>query len=461
MESKRLHVVSGEAKESPHDTSRRALFRGAAGLAGAGLFSGSSGRRAPVRAQGLTGKVSVGFDGSNAVIGAMVESAAAAVQAANPGLEVDIQPSPGGNYETQLFLALGLGRAPDVFIATGLGIGELAVTGVLTPLDGFLASWDGWPHYPEFVRGAITFQDQVWGLPTSIDTRFLYYRKDLLEQAGLPREWQPATPDDILAAARQIKIALPDVIPYGLFAGANGGFATAINGFVPLLYAYGGSLKDESDRWIIDSPALRSTLAHYQTAFVIDETVPQHVMTAADPTLTMRTAFAEDELALIYDGSWAYGELERAAPEIARDQTGFALFPTADGRPPIAVGGVGFCWYINAASDHPDLAWALVAAGNSAESLIAYNTADPHIPPRADAAADAAFQASPFLATMIATMESLIIAPPDPAYRQLVGVIQNATGIVATGEATPEEAIRRYAEELIRILGEDKVVAQP
>jgi multiple sugar transport system substrate-binding protein len=413
-----------------------------------------------VRAQGLSGKVTVGFDGSNAAIAAVVEAAAAAVQAANPGAEIEISPAPAGNYETQLFLALSSGQAPDVFVTSGLGIGELGPTGAIEPLDAYLSQWDGWPQYPEAVRQAISYNGSTWALPTSIDTHFLYYRKDLFESAGLARDWQPNTPDDILAAARQVKAALPDVIPYGLYAGANGGNATAVRGFLPLLHAYGGTLKDESGRWVIDSPALRSTLGYYQTVFQVDETVPQQAMTAANPARMLRTSFATGELATLYDGSWVYADWEAAAPEIAHEQTGYVLFPTADGRPSFAIGGLGASWYINARASAKDLAWALLAAGNSPEALVALNTVSPHIPPRLDAAASPAFQASPFLTAMVDSMAVLQLQPPDPAYRHLIGIIQNATGIVATGEAAPDEAIQRYAEEMTRILGEDSVTAQ-
>jgi multiple sugar transport system substrate-binding protein len=184
-------------------------------------------------------------------------------------------------------------------------------------------------------------------------------------------------------------------------------------------------------------------------------------MTDANPPLMLRDAFVAGELAMIYDGSWLYGEWEAIDPDIAQSQTGYVLFPTADGRAPFAVGAVGNCWYINARSKNKDLAWAQVATGNSAEALVTLNLADPHIPPRADAAADSALQASPFLTAVVESLDALVIAPPDPAYRQLIGVIQNATGIVATGEATPAEAIERYASELKRILGEENVVSQP
>ena len=431
---------------------------GAVGAAGAALVAGSL--RTPAAAQGLTGQITVGFDGSNTALEAVANAAAAAVKATHPEAEITIEPAPAGNFDTQLFLALSSGNAPDLFITTGLGVGELGAAGFLEPLDPFLAQWDGWTQYPDKVRQAIAFQGKTWSLPTVLDTHFLYYRQDLFEQAGLPRVWQPSTPDDILAAARQIKAALPDVMPYGIYAGANGGNSTATRGLLPLIYAYGGSLTDDTGRWIIDSPAIRSALIHYQTAFQVDETVPQQAMTAANPAEMMRTAFAMGELAMIYDGSWVYGDWEAALPEVARDQTGYVLFPTTDGRPPFAVGGVGNSWYMNAASQSKDLAWALIAAANSPETLVALNTVSPHIPPREDAAADPAFAASPFLTAMVDSLPHLVFAAPDPSYRQLIGVIQNATGIVATGEATPEEAVQRYAEEMTRILGEDRTVKQ-
>ena len=61
---------------------------------------------------------------------------------------------------------------------------------------------------------------------------------------------------------------------------------------------------------------------------------------------------------------------------------------------------------------------------------------------------------------MVQSVPSLVIEAPDPAFRQLITVVQNGTGQVATGEATPVEAIDHYASELTRILGEENVVRQ-
>jgi multiple sugar transport system substrate-binding protein len=429
--------------------------------AGALAVAGRFGDASTARAQGATGKITVGFESGNELILGIVEQTAEAFQAANPDAEIELKPGAAGNYTTQLVLALTTGTAPDVFFTSGLGIAEFSGAGFIEPLDGWVAEWDDWTQYSEIVRSAIAYEGSIWALPFALDTHFLYYRKDLFEQAGLPREWQPATTDEVLAAAHALKELGGDIIPYALYAGPNGGNSTAVRGFLPLLYAYGGALTDESGKWIIESCPIRDALAYYETAFRIDETVPQDAMTAADPPRMLREAMLTGELGMLYDGSWVYGGWAAADPETTMGEIGFALHPRANGGDPFAVGAVGNSWYINARAQSKDLAWEFVKAINSPEALVQFNSLDPHIPPRADAAADPAFQSNPFFQAMVASESVLVTASPDPAFRQLVGVIQNATGIVANGEADPAAAMTRYGEEMTRILGEENVVTQP
>jgi multiple sugar transport system substrate-binding protein len=431
-------------------------------LSGAGLTAamwGLPGRA--TLAQSLSGEIRVGYEGSNATAAPVIEATAQALEEANPGVAIELEPSAAGSYATQLVLQLSGGQAPDVFLLSGVALAELATSGLISPLDTYLDAWEGWAEHPDVVRTMITYEGSVWAIPYPIDTHFLYYRKDLFEQAGLPREWQPEHPDDILEAAGAIRDALPDVIPYALYAGANGGNGTVARGFIPLVYAYGGWLTDEAGLWVIDSCPIREALGFYERAYQIEEVVPQDVMTAASPSQAMRDAMGSGELGILYEGCWVYQPWLDEDPEDTVENIGFALFPTADGRPPFAIGGAGNSWYINAASENQDLAWAFIAAFNSVEHQVAMNLADPHIPARTDAAADPAFQETDFLRAMVDSISSLVVASPDPAFRQLITIVQNATGLVATGEASPAESLERYASELTRVLGEDQVVAQP
>ena len=78
---------------------------------------------------------------------------------------------------------------------------------------------------------------------------------------------RPNSPRRVDWAGLDSTTGLPDVITYAIYAGANGGNSTAVNGFLPLLYAYGGSMTDETGKWIIDSCPIRSTLSYYATAY--------------------------------------------------------------------------------------------------------------------------------------------------------------------------------------------------
>jgi multiple sugar transport system substrate-binding protein len=411
-------------------------------------------------AKELEGTIRVGYEGTQTAVEPFIHEAAALIEEQYPNARVELEPSPGGNYATQLVLQLNAGRAPDLFLLLGLGLAELANAGYLKPLDENVASWNAWELYPASIKEAVTYEGSVWAIPYLVDTHFLYYRKDLFEQAGLDREWNPTSPDEILAVARQLKESNDSIIPFALYAGANGGNGTVARGFVPLLYAFGGALQDEQDRWIIDSCAIRQTLAYYEQAYQVDQTVPQEVMTSAAPSGAMRDAMAAGELGILYEGSWVYGDWRAEDAEVTDEEIGFALFPTADDRNPFAVGGIGTCWFIDSQSQAPDLAWAFIEAFNSAETQVELNVTDPHIPARSDAAADPAFRETPFLQAMVDSIDSLLLAEPDPSFRQLVGIIQNATGLVATGEATHDEAAKRYADEFIRVLDEENVVAE-
>ncbi|CAN5773213.1 ABC transporter substrate-binding protein [soil metagenome] len=445
-----------QSADSPRRLDRRALFAGGAAIGAAAVLPSTSW----VHAQDSMGTIQIGFDGSNQTVRPFVEATAEELASSNPNASVQVEASAGGSYATQLVLQLNRGQGPDVFLLSGVAVAELAEAGLVAPLTDFVANWDDWSEYRVEFRATVTYAGDVWAIPYPMDTHFLYYRRDLFAGAGLPDPWNPETPADILQAALTIKGEYPDAIPYALYAGANGGNSTVARGFVPLVHAYGGTLMDDDGLWIIDSCAIRDALTFYEQAFQVDQVVPQDVMTGASPPSAMRQAMGDGTLGILYEGSWTYQPWLEDDPESTEANIGLAFFPTADDREPFAVGGTGNCWYINASSKHPDLAWRFIEAFNAPANQVALNLVDPHIPARSDAASDPSFQRTEFLSAMVASADVLLLADPDPAFRELITIVQNATGIVATGEADSETAVERYASELTRVLSEGNVVRQ-
>lgn len=113
----------------------------------------------------------------------------------------------------------------------------------------------GWDDFQESARDAVQLDGKVYGVPVATERHIMYYRKDLLDKAGIA---VPTTIDELEAAAK----ALNDP--------ANGFFGIAMRGArVPLvtqyssfLYSYGGDFQDDAGNAALNTPA---ALAAYST----------------------------------------------------------------------------------------------------------------------------------------------------------------------------------------------------
>ncbi len=464
-------MADQDATRARTNVSRRRLLQGTAGVGAAGLLGATAPKAsrafaAPMLQTGLTGEITVGFADELGKKPPYVQRAADAVTSANPGatVNVDLRQVAGGDYTTQLLLALDSGEGPDVIHIGGDRIGQLADAGYIEPLDAYLAEWPDWTaQYPEAIRNGVTYQDQVWAVPYGLDTRFLYFRRDILEQAGLGRDWEPANLDGLLEAAVAVKEAgLEGVAPYVLYAGRAGSGGTASHGFAPIVLANGGDLIDAEGRWVGDSPAIRAALAYYERAWRELEVVPQEILTATEPWKPMREGMGTGKVALLYEGGWVYGGYVTGAAEgtIDLESIGYLLHPTVDAGPSFTIGGPGTVWYINAASENKDLAWEFIKTFNNAETVAQLNLEDPHPVARQDSAALPSFQENQYLVDATASLEQARFLPVSADLAKVTEAIQTATDAIATGQSSPEEAAERYAQDLQRAVGEENVVTQ-
>ena len=457
---------------------KQALAAGAAGLAAACSSGDESNDRsaapaasnqppasatAPAIRRGLTGTITVTYPDELGKKPRYVEQAVAQVQQANPGatVRIDHQRTSEGDFYAKVVQAMSTGDAPDVIHAGGVRIGELVDAGHIIPLDDYVKSWPDWQYYPPWVRAGVTYQGKTWAIPYGLDTRFLYFRRDLFTQAGLPVDWQPKNLAGVLSAAVALRGKLPPgSIPYALYAGQAGDAGSANHGFVPLVWAYGGELQDQKGRWVGDSPAIRKALAFYAQAFQGERLVPQEILTTPRPWTVMRERLGAGSLALLFEGGWVYGGWAAKDRDGTARNVGYLLHPTETEGPSFTIGGSGTCWYITAASAHKDLAWEFIATWNNRDTVAHLNIEDPHPVARIDSVRVPEYRNEPFLVYSTNSLEKARFIAPDADFGKVVGAIQRSTGRVATGEAAPDDAARRYTEDLAQALGPDKVVTQ-
>lgn len=170
-----------------------------------------------------------------------------------PGIKFESELIPFDQALEKMQIHLSQGAPTYDIMATDAFLPTFAERGWLMPLDpliekfGQAVEWDD--INPTLVRDVCSYKGKVYGVPNLSISMFFFYRKDLLDAAGLK---PPETFDDWIAAAKAL--TKPDKKQYGtaMTLKAGDGFQ---NDFTYYLRTYGGDWYDKDWRVTIDSEA--------------------------------------------------------------------------------------------------------------------------------------------------------------------------------------------------------------
>ena len=170
-----------------------------------------------------------------------------------PGIKFESELIPFDQALEKMQIHLSQGAPTYDIMATDAFLATFAERGWLMPLDPMIAKyrqaveWDDID--PILVRDVCSYKGKVYGVPNLAISMFFFYRKDLLDAAGLQ---PPATMDEWIAAAKAL--TKPDRKQYGttLTLKAGDGFQ---NDFTYFLRTYGGDWYDKDWKVTIDSEA--------------------------------------------------------------------------------------------------------------------------------------------------------------------------------------------------------------
>lgn len=203
----------------------------------------------------------------------------------------------------------------------------------------------------DFYAGAMnTFRDdeQIFGLPLQIESSLLFYRRDLLEEAGL--DGPPETMEEL----REYAAALDNDNRAGFAMRGKG--AAATSQIVNLLYSFGGEWLNEEGQSALNSPESQEALRFY--ADLLRNYGPPGPANMHWAEVT--SLYAQDQAAMIFDANVFRSIMEDPAQalEVVRENTGYAPLPEGPaGRvPAVLVWGLS----INQASDDPEAAWYFI-----------------------------------------------------------------------------------------------------
>lgn len=246
---------------------------------------------------------------------------------------VSVQWRPG-NYDQQTAAALLTDSGPDVFEVNGPTLDQIRGGQVLDLTELVQEVKD---DFHPAVLAPKTHDGRVYGIPQAVDTQMLYYRKSLLEDAGVE---PPTTLDALVDAAHRLTGGKVK----GLFLGNDGG--AGVLGGTPL-YAAGFQLVGDDGKAGFDDPAAARTLGKLHRLYA-----ERSLLLGAPSDWSDPSAFVQGLTAMQWTGLWALPAVRR---ELG-DDFGVLPFPKdgSQGRPSVPVGAYGAA--VAARSRHKELA---------------------------------------------------------------------------------------------------------
>lgn len=366
-----------------------------------------------------------------------------ALNAVIPELEqqtgVDIElveyPGPDKEYLSKILTELSAGTGPDIFSLPAMSqVTDFSTAGYLEDVTEVVQSSEAWPQLYQVAKDLTNADGKTYVMPTQMAVLELYYRKDLLEKAGISTE-QPKSWDELLTRAQEIK---QKTGAYGLLIpmGATWGGGSWIEGFRPMLAASSTpEILTADGKFNLTSKGVGEVFSFYEK-LIKDELLPVDPLLGPDPWVIPKyEMFPAGELMATTCGSWCYfgdfGPSSKNPIDNVADNVGTWMVPRIDGGEPLVLAGPNHPWAVNANAIDMDAANKVLAAMGSINLAVSYSTATGNLPARKDVADAPEFQ-------------KLIPLP------RIIGELDSGTDIVtASGFTTVMEGINRATEALL------------
>jgi multiple sugar transport system substrate-binding protein len=270
---------------------------------------------------------------------------AKAFEAENPDAEVKVTAVPWDAAHDKIINAITAGETPDVTHIGTTWMGEFAEAGGLEPTPPDLV--DEAAFFPGAWDSTVV-DDTSYAVPWYVDTRVLFYRTDLAEQAGWTEP--PQTWDDLLQFAKDLQSAGAEQGLY-LQPGQTGAWQT----FMPFAWQNDATLTNEEEtEYTLDSAEMVEALEYYKTYFT--EGLSQDALLIEGE---LEQGLVDGRFGSFISGPWHVALVDEAGgPEFA-DKYAVAPLPGKDEAPGTSfIGGGNLGVFADA--DNRDGAWKFV-----------------------------------------------------------------------------------------------------
>jgi multiple sugar transport system substrate-binding protein len=406
-----------------HETSswsRREFLRATAGLcAAAACTTGRDDRVLRFWAMGREGEVAAKLLG--------------AFERENPGLRVRVEQLPWSAAHEKLLTAFAGDATPDVAQMGNTWLPELVALDALEPVDARVRAspYVSLADYDPGILDTNTIDGSQYGVPWYVDTRLLFYRRDLLAEAGYeapPRDWDEWV---------RMLVAVKERVGRDRYA-----LILPLNEYEPMvaLWLQQGEplLRDGGRFGNFRSEGFARTLRFYLSMYERHLAPP----IAQTEIANLWNEFARGYFSFYISGPWQLGEFRRRLPRELQSAWTTAPLPGPGGPGASIAGGASLAIFRR--SPRKAEAWKLVEFLSRPEVQQEFYRLTGDLPARRSAWADASLAQDPQAQAFRDQLDRVRAVPKVPEWERIATELRLVTEKVVRGELPAA----RVAEEL-------------
>jgi multiple sugar transport system substrate-binding protein len=347
----------------------------------------------------------------------------------HPTIRVRVQQIPWSAAHEKLLTAYAGDAMPDVFQLGNTWIPEFVALRAIANLDAQIqhSTAVSLEDYFPGILETNTLNDHTYALPWYVDTRLLFYREDLLGNAGItepPTSWA-----NWLEVMSRIKRQL----------GADHyAILVPINEWQPLVILalqLGAELLKDNDQYgNFRDERFRQAFAFYLELFREGLTPSVGITQIAN----LYQEFANGYFAMYITGPWNIGEFRRRLPATTPWLT--APMPGPDDQRGVSLAG-GASLAISRSSSHQDAAWKFLEYLSEPTQQLAFYRLSGDLPARKTAWSNPELAADPQVQAFWKQLQHLRSTPKIPEWERIAAKITQYSEAVIRKTLSMDEAL--------------------
>jgi multiple sugar transport system substrate-binding protein len=344
-------------------------------------------------------------------------------EALNPGVKVNVTGFPFDAAHDKLATAITAGTTPDVSQIGTTWMGEFATQA----LDPTPASIDKTSFF-EGAQKTTEVGGTSYGVPWYVETRLVYYRKDLAAKAGIttmPTDWAGLKS---MAKAMQTKAGAKWGID--LQAGGQGSWQSIL----PFAWSNGAEVASaDQKKYTFDTLQTAEAVKYYQSYFT-DKIAAKEL-----PKDSRAPSFVNGSVPMFISGPWEMGGIDKLGGPGFKDKYGVMEMPKQKTATSF-VGGSDLAVFKN--SKNRDSAWKFVQWLSDPKTQVKFFALSTDLPSVKSAWTDPSLTADAKLAVFGKQLEDAKAPPATATWEQIASEFDTAMEKVCKTGLDPAAALK-------------------